>query len=74
MEDSHFLFTDWALAAPTVNPPREYSSLDGTGIHDQKTSRAPDLRQNLCQNAQKDDNAQLRDWSRVHYWAEQSDA
>ena len=35
-EVSHFLFTDWALAVPTVNIFGEYSCYNGTGIHDQK--------------------------------------
>ena len=34
-EVSHFLFTDWALAVPTVNIFVEYSCYNGTGIHDQ---------------------------------------
>ena len=33
-EVSHFLFTDWALAVPTVNIFGEYSCYNGTGIHD----------------------------------------
>lgn len=55
------MFIDWALAAPTVNTLGEYSSYDGTGIHDQKPLARQTSDKNLCQSAQRaDDDAQLR--------------
>ena len=70
-EVSHFLFIDWALAAPTVNTLGEYSSYDGTGIHNQKLLARQTSDKNIYQSAQRaDDNAQLRGWSRGRSWAE----